>query len=159
MSHNSENMQFLILLCCLRSIATHGDHFVRRLSVLPSVTLPEQCFAGDTCIHRNAATIFSIFVSTLQGLTNRFFRYLPKDRLEYENHLPYHKSYLPYLDKDKIYYLVKSFNLTILNMWKICKVKSCLHFEIQVFIIDGIYFNNSIGRGRYRHHLCCLNPT
>ena len=27
-------------------------------SVRPSVTLPELCFAGDTCIPRNAATIF-----------------------------------------------------------------------------------------------------
>ena len=49
-------------LCRLRSIATHRDHFVRRLSVrpsvCPSVTLAELCFAGDTCIPRNAATIF-----------------------------------------------------------------------------------------------------
>ena len=48
-------------LCRLRSIATHRDHFVRRLSVRlsvrPSVTLPELCFAGDTCIPRIAATI------------------------------------------------------------------------------------------------------
>ena len=54
-------------LCCLRSIATHRDHFVRRLSVrlsvclsvCPSVTLTELCFAGNTCIPRNAATIFN----------------------------------------------------------------------------------------------------
>ena len=53
-------------LCRLRSIAAHRDHFVRRLSVClsirlsvcPSVTLAELCFAGDTCIPRNAATIF-----------------------------------------------------------------------------------------------------
>ena len=52
-------------LCRLRSIATHRDHFVRRpsvclsvrLSVCPSVTPAELCFAGDTCIPRNAATI------------------------------------------------------------------------------------------------------
>ena len=36
---------------------THRDHFVL-LSVCPSVTLAELCFAGDTCIPRNAATIF-----------------------------------------------------------------------------------------------------
>ena len=42
-------------LCRLRSIATHRDHFVR-----PSVTLAELCFAGDTCIPRNAATIFRL---------------------------------------------------------------------------------------------------
>ena len=56
-------------LCRLRSIATHRDHFVRRLSVCPSVCLsvcpsvtpPELCFAGDTCIPRNAATIFLRF--------------------------------------------------------------------------------------------------
>ena len=44
-------------LCRLRSIATHRDHFVR----WPSVRLshfPKLCFAGDTCIPRNAATIF-----------------------------------------------------------------------------------------------------
>ena len=50
------------LLCRLRSIGTHRDHFVRRLSVrpsvCPSVTLPELSFAGDACIPRNAATIF-----------------------------------------------------------------------------------------------------
>ena len=60
-------------LCRLRSIVTHRDHFVHRpsvclsvrpsvrpsvcLSVCPSVTLAELCFAGDTCIPRNAATI------------------------------------------------------------------------------------------------------
>ena len=50
----------------LRSIATHRDHFVRRLSVRPSVrlsvspsvTFAELCFAGDTCIPLNAATLF-----------------------------------------------------------------------------------------------------
>ena len=51
-------------LCRLRSIATHRDHFVRRLSVrlsvCPSVTLPKLCFAGDTCIPRDAATIFIV---------------------------------------------------------------------------------------------------
>ena len=63
----------LFLLCRLRSIATHRDNFVRRLSVClsvrlsvclsvclsvrPSVTLAKLCFAGDTCIPRNAATI------------------------------------------------------------------------------------------------------
>ena len=48
-------------------IATHGDHFVRRPSVRPSLCpsvtchtshFPKLCFAGDTCIPRNAATIF-----------------------------------------------------------------------------------------------------
>ena len=60
-------------LCRLRSIATHRDHFVRRLSVCPSVclsirlsvrpsvTLAELCFACDTCIPRNAATIFGYY--------------------------------------------------------------------------------------------------
>ena len=33
------------------------------LSVRPSVTLTELCFAGDTCIPRNAATIFKMYVS------------------------------------------------------------------------------------------------
>ena len=47
----------------------------------------------------------TLIFDLLQGLTNRFFRYLPKDRLERENHLPYHKTYLPYLNKDKRYYL------------------------------------------------------
>ena len=51
---NSTNMSFL---CRLRSMATHRDHFVRRLSVRLS-HFPELCFAGDTCIPRNAATIF-----------------------------------------------------------------------------------------------------
>ena len=50
----------------MRSIATHRDHFVRRLSVrlsvCPSVTLAELCFAGDTCIPRNAATILFIYI-------------------------------------------------------------------------------------------------
>ena len=65
--------------CRLRSIAAHRDHFVRRLSVRPSfcqsgsptflyarmvVTFffgshAELCFAGETCIPRNAATIFN----------------------------------------------------------------------------------------------------
>ena len=51
---------FYKFLCRLRSIATHRDHFVRRLSVRLSVRLshfPKLCFAGDTCIPRNAATI------------------------------------------------------------------------------------------------------
>ena len=52
-------------LCRLRSLATHRDHFVRRLSVRPSVRLSVclsfTCFAGDTCIPRNAATIFNIW--------------------------------------------------------------------------------------------------
>ena len=38
-------------------LVTHRDHFVRCLSVCPSVTLQELCFAGDTCIRRNAASI------------------------------------------------------------------------------------------------------
>ena len=67
-------------LCRLQSIATHRDHFVRRpsvclsvrLSVRPSVCLsvchtflshfPKLCFAGDTCIPWNAATIFSYII-------------------------------------------------------------------------------------------------
>ena len=51
-------------LCRLQSIATHRDHFVR-LSVHQSFCLSVRlshftklCFAGDTCIPRNAATIF-----------------------------------------------------------------------------------------------------
>ena len=55
------------ILCRLRSIATHRDHFVRRLSIRPSVCLsvrlshfPKLCFAGDTCIPWNAATIFKV---------------------------------------------------------------------------------------------------
>ena len=43
-------------MCRLRSIATHRDHFVHRLSVRLS-HFPKLCFAGDTCIPRNAATI------------------------------------------------------------------------------------------------------
>ena len=46
-------MERVPFLCRLRSIATHRDHFVRRLSHFPKL-----CFAGDTCIPRNAATIF-----------------------------------------------------------------------------------------------------
>ena len=52
---------FSEFLCCLRSIATHRDHFVRRPSACLSVRLshfPKLCFAGDTCIPRNAATMF-----------------------------------------------------------------------------------------------------
>ena len=60
----------VLFLCRLQSIATHRDHFVRRpsvcLSVRPSVCLsvrlshfPKLCFAGDTCIPQNAATIFA----------------------------------------------------------------------------------------------------
>ena len=63
-------------LCRLLSIAAQRDHFVRRLSVRLSVCLSvchtfyvvtlsyksdpyvTLCFAGDTCIPRNAATIF-----------------------------------------------------------------------------------------------------
>ena len=51
------------------SPAKHSDHFVRRLSVglsvRPSVCLtflshlPKLCFAGDTCIPRNTANIWS----------------------------------------------------------------------------------------------------
>ena len=41
---------------------------------------------------------------TMQGLTNIFLGYLPKDRLERENYLPYRKTYLHYLNKDKRYY-------------------------------------------------------
>ena len=51
---SSTNCTFL---CRLRSIATHRDHFVRRLSVRLSVrlshfsvTLSKAMFAGDTCI-------------------------------------------------------------------------------------------------------------
>ena len=54
-------------LCRLRSIATHRDHFVRRPSVCLFVRLsvrlshfPKLCFASDTCIPRNAATIFVV---------------------------------------------------------------------------------------------------
>ena len=77
-NHSQETILFV-------SPAKHRDHFVRRLSVCPSVcpsvrpsvrpsvclsvclsvlsvrpsvTPPELCFAGDTCIPRNAATIF-----------------------------------------------------------------------------------------------------
>ena len=63
----------LWFLCRLRSIVTHRDHFVRRLSVrlsvCPSVTLAELCFAGDTCIPRNAVTIFCIDISCYCDVT------------------------------------------------------------------------------------------
>ena len=56
--------------CRLQSIATHRDHFVSRPSVLPSVChtshFPKLCFAGDTCILRNAATIFILSVTLWQ---------------------------------------------------------------------------------------------
>ena len=63
-------LKFGIYFCvACEVIGTHRDHFVHRLSVCPSVcpsvmsvhnsvTLAELCFAGDTCIPRNAATIF-----------------------------------------------------------------------------------------------------
>ena len=69
-----------LFLCRLRSIATHRDHFVRRLSICSSVCLsvchtflsqfPKLCFAGDPCIPRNAATIFCscIMSWTLAGV-------------------------------------------------------------------------------------------
>ena len=44
-----------IFFCRLRSIAAHRDHFVRRLSG----SCAKLCFAGDTCIPRNAATTSS----------------------------------------------------------------------------------------------------
>ena len=58
----------LPFLCRLQSKVAHRDHFVRRLSVGLShfyvVTLSDKsdpyvplCFAGNTCIPRNAATI------------------------------------------------------------------------------------------------------
>ena len=63
-------------LCHLRSIVTvaHRDH-IRRLSVCPCVRLfvwqshflgshALLCFAGDTCISWNAATIFYTFLSS-----------------------------------------------------------------------------------------------
>ena len=79
-------------LCRLRSIATHMDHFVRRPSVCPSVRpsvclsvrlshFPKLCFAGDTCIPRNAATIFYtkelryyifVFWRKFRGFTQKF---------------------------------------------------------------------------------------
>ena len=40
------------------SPATHRNHFVRRLPVRLS-HFPKLCFAGDTCIPRNAATFFT----------------------------------------------------------------------------------------------------
>ena len=70
---------FTHFFCRLRSIATHRDHFVRRLSVrpsvCPSVTLAELCFAGDTCILRNATTIFECMVSYIIYLHALFTRY------------------------------------------------------------------------------------
>ena len=72
---NIKGRLFRQFLCRLRSIAKHRDHFVRRLSVclsvLPSIRLSVRlshfCHtfqAGDTCIPRNAATIF---------VTNKWF--------------------------------------------------------------------------------------
>ena len=62
-THRYNPCPSLNFLCRLRSIATYRDHFIRRLSVrpsvCPSVTHAELCFAGDTCIPRNAATIFT----------------------------------------------------------------------------------------------------
>ena len=70
-------------LCRLWSIATNRDHFVRRLSVCPSLCLsvrhtfllhfPKLCFAGDTCIPRNAATILNI---SLHFLTVRYWAFI-----------------------------------------------------------------------------------
>ena len=63
-------------LCRLRSIATHRDHFVRRPSVCLSVChtflshFPELCFAGDTCIPRNVATIFILEATTTNLMYN-----------------------------------------------------------------------------------------
>ena len=56
---------YFLFLCRLRSIVTHRDHFVRRLSVCLSDRLshfPKLCFAGDTCIPRNFATIFKDWI-------------------------------------------------------------------------------------------------
>ena len=61
-------------LCPLQSIATHRDRFVRRLSVCPSVChtflsyFPRLCFAGDTSIPWNAATIFFVMFGPLGTL-------------------------------------------------------------------------------------------
>ena len=63
----------------MRSIAAHRDHFVRRLYVRPSVCLSgsqtflvvtHRCFAGDTCIPRNAATMLSLLNSTVGRFCN-----------------------------------------------------------------------------------------
>ena len=75
------------LLCRLRYIAAHRDHFVRRLSgvclsaclsVCPVVTLSlgshaKLCFAGDTdtCIPWNAATIFSQYSNSFNTTVNK----------------------------------------------------------------------------------------
>ena len=66
-------------LCRLGSIATHRDHFVRRPSVCPSAChtllshFPKLCFAGDTCIPRNAATSFAGSLSFM-GIGMRILR-------------------------------------------------------------------------------------
>ena len=65
------SQNFKLFLCRLRRIGVHRDRFVRCLSVCPSVRLcvgsvvtlnflvvMHSCFAGDSCISRNAATMF-----------------------------------------------------------------------------------------------------
>ena len=65
------------IVCRLRSIATHRDHFIRRPSVCLSVChtflshFPKLCFAGDACILRNAATIFE-YMYRVNGLSINF---------------------------------------------------------------------------------------
>ena len=70
----TKNLRILFFVCIsfhflfsrLGSIATHTARFVRRPSVCPSVChtflshFPKLCFAGDTCIPRNAASIFKL---------------------------------------------------------------------------------------------------
>ena len=64
---NITDLERASFLCRLRSIAAHRDHFVQLLSVRLRVCLSDShtflvvtysCFAGDTCIPRNAATMF-----------------------------------------------------------------------------------------------------
>ena len=65
-------------LCRLRSMATHRDHFVCRPSVCLSVFhtflshFPELCFAGDTCIPWNAATLFCLALAFTIFSSKRF---------------------------------------------------------------------------------------
>ena len=69
---------FNIVLCRLRSIAAHRDHFVRRLSVCSLVCLvvtlltvvTHCCFAGDTCIPRNVATMFEYKLARVRTKTS-----------------------------------------------------------------------------------------
>ena len=134
------------ILCHLRSIAAHRDHFVRRLSVCVSVCLSVcpcfcpvvLCFAGDTCIPRNGATMFIIIIvimlkpATIKIRKVEFWNRVIISLLFFFLCFPlYHVFNLKY-----ILYYVKDLNLAGLN---ISSFKQCLslHFcPVQFSILN-----------------------